>query len=62
MLLLNIIIRFLGPFEQMTEVSGPEYPDRFDIWNYMALNSSFLQMYDNATSEGMLDDFIAAQL
>lgn len=46
----------------MTEVSGPEYPDRFDIWNYMALNSSFLQMYDNATSGGMLDDFIATQL
>lgn len=60
-LLLMLTLRFLGLFEQMPEFSGQEYLGGFDIGNDIALDPSFLQMYDDATLGGMLDDFIAEQ-
>lgn len=62
MLLLKLILRFLGLFEQMPEASGQEYLGGFDIGNDIAVDPLFLQMYDDATFEGMLDDFVAEQL
>lgn len=56
-----LTLRFLGLFEQMPEFSGQDYQGGFDIGNDMALDPSFLQMYDDATFGGMLDDFIAEQ-
>lgn len=61
MLLLTLILRFLGLFEQMSEIAGQEFLGMFDIGNDRALDPSFLQMYDDATFGGMLDDLIAEQ-
>lgn len=61
LLLLMSILRFLGLFEHVPEVAGQEFTGGFDIGNDMALDPSFLQMYDDATFGSMLDDFIAEQ-
>jgi hypothetical protein len=54
-------LRFLGLFEQMPEFAGQEYLEGVDLGNEMALDPSFLQVYDDATFGVMLDDFIAEQ-
>lgn len=61
MLLLMSLLCFLGFFEQMPEVASQEFLGGFDIGDDLALDPSFLQMYNDTTFGDILDDFIAEQ-
>ncbi|EED16792.1 conserved hypothetical protein [Talaromyces stipitatus ATCC 10500] len=50
-----------GLFEQIPAISGQDYMSGFEFGNDMALDPSFLQIYDDVTFAGMLDEFVTEQ-